>query len=242
MDALDNTGDSKRWEAPAIRINDEQTSAEEIFELRVLRQGPSRPIAPAASMDLIELLRHNAIKHADGQTFWPRKLLQSILTPDRVKRQLQANYTSSGDIDRLSSTVTSTCLRVFAALTLIGKDNDFSKLVSIGITDDALPLQQADYVSSSISWAGSVLTCFDHWTIVEREAFLNNQHRVNPQFLDFQPDRRTIKEEIYSSGILFPFLKEQHMHTSGYGAVSKVKIHTECHGFHDILESVSKKS
>jgi hypothetical protein len=224
--------------APTIRVNDERLFLGRLPGTRSTPPQITQTVSMAAAMSLHGLLRRNGIVHEDKDLFWSEPLLRQIMTFDRIKAQVATDDIASDIVEQWSQTIHATSLKVYAILILMGKQRSIYSLILNGISDAKLPLQLVDRIECGITSEGFIFSCFDDWNPAEREDFVRRQYRVNSKFLDLEGDRKTIKNEIYHEEDVLPFLEDQHKETSGYGAVSKVLIHPDGHGFHDILKSV----
>jgi hypothetical protein len=230
---------SGRLATPTIQLNDEGPLLDGFPGIRNNPLQTDQPTSMDTPKSLQELLRYKGIEHKDKSLFWPEPLLKSIITLDRIKAQVATDNNISSDmVEQLSQTIHTAYVKIFAILNLIGKERCIYRLLSDGIMDAKLPLQLTNPRECCIASEGSKLSCFDDWSHWERESFVRMQYRVNSKFLDFEEDRKTIKHEIYQMQDVLPILEDQHKEMSGYGAVSKVKMHPDGHGFHGISKSV----
>jgi hypothetical protein len=223
---------------PTIQLNDEGPPLDSFHGTRNNNLQIDQHTSLDTPKSLQELLRHKGIEHKDKDLFWPEPLLTSIITFDRIKAQVVTDNISSDMVEQLSQTIHTAYVKIFAILNFIGKERDIRNLVSAEIMDAKLPLQLTNPRECCITSEGSKLSCFDGWSHFERESFVKMQYRFNPKFLDFEEDRKTIKHGIYQLQDVLPILEDQHKEKSGYGAVSKVKMHPDGHGFLGILKSV----
>jgi hypothetical protein len=204
------------------------------------RSQPSQWVVDAES-DLETMLRQRALIDANKRMFWSEPLLESLITPQRVSRQLISRGLVTDDLKGIVEVIAVAYRKVFAILTIINKETEIGAFLQEGVDDKALPLHQMDHISCSISHAISPqrsLSCFSHWRASKRDDFLREQHRFSPAYLDLNDDGRTIKHKVFDSHVVMPFLIDDHMQTGGYGAIAQVKIHSDCHGFKNLLNSV----
>lgn len=214
----------------------------------------SQAIPLGNDASLHDTMRSRALRHADGEPFWSEALLKDIFTSKRVltflktpskKNRRPVELCSNGDrneLQTLASTIVRDYVKVFAMLTCIEKQNKFKDLLEAQVDDNSLPLSQVDNVKCLIARADDpeiVLSCFQSWKTASRESFIRTQRRMNPAFLGLAKDGITIRHEIFDPHVLLPFLEDVDQHSGGYGVVAKVKIPADCHGFGNLLKSVS---
>lgn len=194
------------------------------------------------SITLDDQLRGKAIVHADGiHRFWPISVIQEVLTRERILTEL----TTFGNLDAepswLAADVTNNYCKVFALLTLVGKGEHIERLIHDGVTDQCLPLKPCETIHYTLCQRNAPsrpLACFKTFKPCERELFLQYQHRVNPEFLGFTQDGKTVEHRVMQSGAILPFTSMKAMRAGGYSNITKVTVHPNCHGFKDFLRSI----
>jgi hypothetical protein len=208
------------------------------------------------------LLRRCGIEHADCtqgniKLFWPTPLLKQILTKARIIEELDAP-TQNGcllSFHRSSFELTNQILagriKIFAVLLLLDQVQCIERALTEGLEDSNLPFEPRGDNSELFRASGShslqLVKCFSgpDWKIHERDSFSNYQQAVDPRILKLEGDGRTPKHEEFHSKAVLPFMHEirqgvpkMEREYGGFGVVSVVKIHPQCHKFHNLLDSV----
>jgi hypothetical protein len=203
--------------------------------------------------ELDNLLRRCAIQHYDRSTrfFWTNKLLERILTRKRVMEELEAYQKADPalfngtTIAACADNIMETHLKVFAILVLLDKGPCIRDVMAT-LKDTDLPLSTNNskscrlYRHSRKTSKLQLVACLSRpdWKTLHREAFLKLQHALSPQYLDLEEDRRTPKHSDFGYETVLPFIHEEERQQGAYGVVTKVTIHPDCHGFHDVVKSV----
>ncbi|OAL01047.1 kinase-like protein [Phaeosphaeriaceae sp. SRC1lsM3a] len=207
--------------------------------------------------DLETSLRNHAVPHHDKKhikQFWTEKSLSLLLTKDGILKELQryqdANpaYCNRRTVLALASTIFEHHRKVFAILVLLEKGRLILDVME-EVKDIDLPLHtlagdtKHNMYRVSPQTSGSVLVqCLSGpssgWTTCLREAFSKYQHQVSPEFLDLESDGRTPKHKTFHDDAVLPFMHETEKEHGGYGTVSQVEVHPDCHGFHNLLDSI----
>jgi hypothetical protein len=180
-------------------------------------------------------LRRARVKTSSGFFFWSEASLKRIVTEERIEAQLSRGHDVPWDLQQLTNTILAHHMKVYAILTMLAKHDDIHETIQQGVSDESLPLlQQSEDDDCPILLNGEILSCFSHWSDADRDSFMNYKHQVNPVLLG--RDRDTV--ELDKSAIL-PIIHEEFVTRAGFGEVSRVQLHPECHTFRDVLPSVS---
>jgi len=245
----------------ALRMSDESRmiydksrfiESDAVTKPKVLWTNPDTIIEPG-TLDLDVLLRQCAVSHADSRVrrFWPIQVLEKVLTADRIIHELGGSTTGKISFAKVETTrsladrIIRNHLRLFAVLTLIGQGRCIGDFVQEGIQDRHLPLISdgptchlyqrfpgVDGARAIQSFLGK------DWAIFHRELFSDLQYAVSPVVLELQPDGRTPKHMDLDHKEVLPFIEMTDRQDGGYGQISTVKVHPDCHGFHQILSQV----
>ncbi|RYN93764.1 hypothetical protein AA0120_g4141 [Alternaria tenuissima] len=179
-------------------------------------------------------LRRARVKTSSGFFFWSEASLKRIVTEERIEAQLSRGHDVPWDLQQLTNTILAHHMKVYAILTMLAKHDDIHETIQQGVSDESLPLlQQSEDDDCPILLNGEILSCFSHWSDADRDSFMNYKHQVNPVLLG--RDRDTV--ELDKSAIL-PIIHEEFVTRAGFGEVSRVQLHPECHTFRDVLPSV----
>lgn len=190
---------------------------------------------------LNKLMREKALNDANGNPFWPEKLLEEIISLEHIKTALKRTYKQPRDLEDLASTIKSSYLKVFAILTLIEKNRDILKFQKQGVNDESLPLVQIGGFGGSFALRSEprrALDLFRAWKICEKQMFEIGQFRVNPAYLGSKSACREIQHEDFKPRQVMPFLEDEIIGKGSYGTIHKVEIDKRCHGFEGVLRSV----
>ncbi|OTA91127.1 hypothetical protein M434DRAFT_356864 [Hypoxylon sp. CO27-5] len=210
------------------------------------------------------LLRTNLIKHCWGrhEDFLTLGSLRNLLQPTEIGRHLQQFYKSAvsagyqpqgpnigiylklicpndRSMDNSVTVRNKTYIRLFAILVLIDKGVDVFKFIDNGLSDEALPIDTTNntFQSSIGEWRQLHLDSFDTW-----------QWRMNVPFLSYG------KHRVFGSQVVLPFVEGSIstannpdsgrlgpiVETGGYGEVSCVEIHADCHDFRGVFGQLPK--
>ena len=202
--------------------------------------------------DLGTLLRRCAIQHVDKKRikrFWPSKLLDQILTRDRIIEELRAYESDQPglfdgeSIDAFADDISRRHRKVFAILTLTGQGPCIKNIVNEGLQDRDLPLFAGG--TSYQIFRGSrdlpeLVQCFSSptWHSCHKDMVLDLQYAVKPLVLNLEDDGRTPRHRNFHPKVVLPFMHEEERHRGGYGVVKEVTVHPDCHKFHKLLQSV----
>jgi serine/threonine protein kinase len=207
------------------------------------------------------LLRRCGIEHSDctegnDKLFWPTPLLERILTRERIVEELDAPTQTGAPFhfNLASSAIAKQILdgriKIFAVLLLLDQVQCIERALAEGLMDSHLPFEPHGDYRQLYRASGSqtqLVQCFSglDWKPAERDHFSIYQQMVDPRILEMDGDGRPKHEEFHPKAVL-PFMQEvrQGMRKKkrdygAFGVVSVVKIHPECHRFHDLLKSVS---
>ena len=196
-----------------------------------------------AETNLKSVLRTNALVHEDRTLFWSELLLNELITPAHVRKQLGMSDATGDVAGSQVEEILADYRTIFAILTWIGQEKEIWKIMYEGISDHMLPLVQVDDFNCQLARSitrEQPLSCFMEWNYAQREGFHRVQRQFNPVYFDLEPDGRTIKHRTFDTPVLMPFLEDEYKQNGGYGTIYRVKIHRHCHGFQDVLRTVSK--
>ncbi|KAF2691223.1 hypothetical protein K458DRAFT_426577 [Lentithecium fluviatile CBS 122367] len=188
-----------------------------------------------------ETLRRCAVYRANARQgmFWPEKLLRRILTRDRISDALQRlNGEPVTDII-LPTTERSPneYLKIFAVLALMEQEDRIRDFINENVCDRDLPLVEYEgeetwkFMLALSQAPHRRLDFLRDWKVSERELFFRWQHCVNVPFLDFAPDRKSIKHVDFPSGTIMPWSSVAVVGEGGFSTILKVHIHPDCHEF-----------
>ncbi|KAI0172132.1 kinase-like domain-containing protein [Hypoxylon sp. FL1284] len=196
----------------------------------------------------------NLNEHPEDKDFFTLRLLHKLLPAEKVEQclamllieakkayrprwenvsdYLQLIYPQDEPSSLSTSTGTKSCIRLFALLGLMGTPQDVFKFIDQDICDDKLPMER-----DSIK---------QFYTNPKLQNFYEWQRRVNVPCFEYN------KHQIFEEQAILPFIKgsrnqyddqydnadrqktQNHLtERGGYGEVSYVEIHEECHNFHD---------
>jgi serine/threonine protein kinase len=203
--------------------------------------------------DLDDLLRDVAIEHEDKDridSFWPSKLLATVLTRDRILEELigLGDALVKQTLSDLADEIFTRHRKIFAILSLLGKGTCIVELMDDNLKDTDLPLVPCDaekgyrHILARRTLPMVPLQCLQDWPPQLRKSFKEMQHRLSPAFLDLTTDpasgQRVVQHKEFESAVVLPFMECEQKEHGGYGIVSRVKIHSHCHGFCDILRPI----
>lgn len=204
--------------------------------------------------DLGKLLRMCAIRHMDRriQCFWPNELLNRILTRGRVVEELQEYQKADPRLfegkalGALADNILLYHRKVFAILTLLAQGSCIENVIEAGLKDKHLPLYAREateyklYRKSRRDSKSHLVKCLlgQGWQTHQRERFLEIQYALNPQVMELNTDGRTPKHKDFELQDVLPFMHQKRRHQGGYGSVTEVRIHPDCHRFDNVLKSV----
>lgn len=208
----------------------------------------------AAYQSLDECLRKHAVPHCDTQIkwFWTERSLTQFLTKGRILKELHGYQIakpalfSLQTLSELTDIIFKHHRKVFAILCLIGKGDVISDLMH-ELKDTDLPLQTlaGDSNHNLYRWSPQASGLVHVrslsspiWNTCDREAFSKYQRSVSPEFLEMDEDGHTPKHETFHKEVVLPFMGETDVECGGYGVVSKIEVHPDCHGFHNLLKTV----
>jgi hypothetical protein len=219
---------------PTIQINDDPGIVSVPDNPRgepILRT--SLVVLPESGVGLELVLRDRALKDVDKKPFWPDTLIEDILTEEAIADQL-------GFSMDLAHQITTSYRKILALLILHNKETEITNFMRDKVSDNDLPLSQVSYKLVRKPLPNQTIPCFRNWKMRDLDGFYEKQYRLNPVFLSFETDGRTVRHETYEREIVLPFLEEKEMWVGGYGKVARVKVDGRCHGFNNVLKSVSR--
>ena len=224
-------------------VDDPKKPEEHCDELPAIRDDTTK------SLD--ELLRKYKTEGIHKQRFWSLRLLQHILSRDRVLKELN----KSPEIDAVkyvdfirpevnSTSGSPTYLKVFALLVLQERGDKIVNFVHEKISDQSLPFQlqygiEREKVELASKYSPKArLKCFKGWKKSEKELFLKNQWEVLVPY--FELDAKSLARNYpLDDNTILPWCTEVSKSEGGFAYVSCVKIDPLSHGFHNILKAVS---
>lgn len=197
---------------------------------------------------LEDLLYDKGVRHFKDGQYWPKTILDRIMTYERVLVQLKldlSSLTSSEDISELANNIITYCPRVFAILVMCSRGKDIGKFMKYGLIDSRLPLISQEK-RCLLFWNTSAqppVPCniFDEckWSSFERRGFDTMQHQLDPVFLHMPSDRKVGRRMLKNEQILpFESRIDEQDKRGGFGVVKRVRIDPYSHDFKDILRSI----
>ncbi|KAF2465702.1 kinase-like protein, partial [Lindgomyces ingoldianus] len=198
---------------------------------------------------IADLLRRSQVHTENlGEAFLPPKVLEEILTEERIRMEIEAYRDQQPDswcgqgLNDCANLIRCRYLKIFAILILLDKGEDIGKFIEEGVSDEDLPLVEtqvrhmSDLVRSKSP--NNPLGCFDTWMIHEREQFSRYQYRVNLPFLSFDTETNSVRHVDFTPQTILPFSECGGSIEGIYSRISKIKIHRDCHGFSNILKKI----
>lgn len=205
--------------------------------------------------DLQILLLGSSLKRKESGKlvhFWPNTSLNSVLTEENIAREL-SKYTrthsssfSVQNLGYLAKQIVSEYRQIFAVLVLISEGACIDKIMG-EVKDIDLPLiGHTDMFKLYKKQGGSqthpmVVPCLANlnWGWIQRESFLRYQYAVSPVIMSLEADGYTPRHVDFDPNVILPFTEEgTERQVGGFGQVRKVKIHSECHRFNNLLRYV----
>lgn len=203
--------------------------------------------------DLGTCLRTNSTRHHDAhiRRFWTKKSLDEVLTKARISKELQT-YRSEEPalfvgytVADLADTIFEHHRQVFAILVLLERGSSIMAVIGDGLKDTDLPLYTEVNDSKHRLYRGhgsasplQLVRCLSGWKTFEREGFFRYQRALSPERLALSHDGRTPQHKDFDDEVVLPFVHEEKKEQGGFGLVSKVELHPDCHDFHGVLELV----
>jgi hypothetical protein len=207
---------------PTIRIIDEKGTME-TFE-KPMSQPTTTLEVPGA--DVQSILRDRALRNKDKKQFWPKLLLEEILTETVISGLL-------GIRDVRAREIATNYRKVLAILILREKQDEIDHLIDSNVRDVDLPLPMDSYKTLK-----STRACFCRWRDFELDGFRDLQDGMTPLFLDFEEDGKSVRQGNLEPTVVLPFLSEESSGSGGYSDVTKIVIESRSHGFSNVLKSV----
>ncbi|KAH7161679.1 kinase-like domain-containing protein [Dactylonectria macrodidyma] len=182
--------------------------------------------------------------------FLPRNKLETLLTPERIVKELarigciplqhrpeateeHSNSKVSVKLDELGNRK-----QVFAILILMGKLEAIVDFINEGIDDNHLPFELTREVVGpwkrlmrrDYSGKFQPISLFLTWESREIEAFESQQWKIHvPVFHMIEDKEKTPPHWDFAKHIILPYTDSEPVGRGGYGAVRKVKIHASHH-------------
>ncbi|KAH7081175.1 kinase-like domain-containing protein [Paraphoma chrysanthemicola] len=190
----------------------------------------------------IEYIGHTRVM----KCFWPAPLLQRIMTKDRIVEELEAYAVGAPDLfcgvalDALADTILHHYCKVFTLLILCDHGSFIQTVINEKLDDTQLPLAASGptHQLSSMQQPNRVGKIFSGWASLHREVFSDYQYAINPYVFTLADDGRTPRHKDFNKNVVLPFTNEAERHSGGYGIVTKVAIHEDCHKFQALLKSI----
>ncbi|KAK4445806.1 kinase-like domain-containing protein, partial [Podospora aff. communis PSN243] len=217
---------------------------------------------------LDKLLRSRALKGPRNTTFLPLQLLLSILTQERLKRELnQSRYRKKkwsaerieelvniirphpDDVKPESAQDKAGYIRVFALLLLMGKEGKIEDFIKNEESDHIFPVEKPDPNGNlrrfSATKEAPELMASTRWRQADREYFFTQQWELRPAYFDFANVKETYK---FASSIVLPWVQPNGAESQAlggsseregaHGIVTQVEIDPGSHSFRSVLEEV----
>ncbi|PSR85614.1 kinase-like domain-containing protein [Coniella lustricola] len=206
---------------------------------------------------LEDQLRHCSVLHANRRDrFWPPDVLKKLLTEKRVRDSLiKCGFPAAvaqKHAAKILGSEEESCILIFAILVLIDrlemKDIDHILNCKMGLRDKHIPLvlrnvrgrqylthegsQQRVCCSSKLGWKPATVESFDR-----------SQRQIKIPTFRFKKNNK-IEHQEFEDWRILPWCQEDNSPpvaamSGGYGSVSRVRIHKDCHYFHEVLKSIN---
>lgn len=246
--------------------NSQQEAPKEKPELRIQGIPYRSNTIPKDAIDqdedelkLEESLRENEVQGEPG-TFYPLDTVRGLFTRERVLAQLRSYGVSPNAdfyvdficVDKARAATTPAYTKIFAILTLIGKGDTIGEFVDAKLSDTTLPFYRYDYPNAKrqqhlfLKDTNTPIEVLRQWAAHERTAFENTQWMLLVPFLELGPGNMAQDYHLSDRDSL-PWCKsksdgsesaENSIVAGAYGKVYCVDIHRDCHGFHEVLQTV----
>lgn len=210
-------------------------------------------------LQLDELLREKDVQ-GDPSLFYPLKTVHRIFTRELVLAQLKSyKALSNADhyVDRICAVGTEPgrsppYIKIFAILALIGKGEAIGDFVDARLSDETLPFYRYDYPKAKsqhylfLEGTNTPIEVLKKWVPHQRAAFDTTQRMLLVPYLELGPGNM-VQEYNLSDRDVLPWCKSKSsgpespnpsMVEGAYGKVYCVDIHSDCHAFHQVLQTV----
>jgi len=211
--------------------------------------------------DLGPLIRHLAVEHRDRYDFWPQRLLENILTPDRIKKELLRvkidprivnDYVDKicNGREHIDVAVAGRCtyFKLFAILTFLECPQDIRECLSgaagFEVCDQDLPLEIAQVKGKKWLRKREHRTpLFAQKGSIFSENFHASQFRFSPHFFSMDEGPKARHFDLAIETVL-PWMKDDGSARAkvrdqgAHGEVTSVRIHPDSHSFAPVLQKV----
>ncbi|KAK8090365.1 Cyclin-dependent kinase 1 [Apiospora hydei] len=248
--------------------------------VRPLDQGPVQdPLFDEADLPILgehkksaigNLMRTFKVDHidaaADGsnvEEFWPAKVLEKILSRDRIVRDLKrkrhmvpgikTDQCLKGQLSSLADIVLGEYpgsqgekyLKVMALLCLLEREKEIIEWIRSRVSDISFPLKS--WNQQLYDRSGRLLTCVQHWRKAECEILVRNQWAITTPFFQLNRHGKPIHYN-FPEPIILPWRKltgEDHLSwqasnraEGGYAIVQGVMMAKSSYDFDSVLSSL----
>ncbi|KAI3391292.1 hypothetical protein diail_7623 [Diaporthe ilicicola] len=242
-------------DAPELRIEGV------LYENDTFPQEVSEAQQAKDTVGLPELLRDQYVK-GDPSHFYPLKRIYRLFTRERVLAELRSydslpnadQYVDYICTDEATTDKKPAYIRIFAILVLIDEGERIRDFIDAKLSDETLPFHRRDDVQEArrkshlfLKNTDSPIKVFNKWKTPIREAFEHTQWMLLVPCLDLDHNN-TVKEYDFCDRHILPWCKStktSDMQSSNaptaagaYGKVYCVDIHSDCHGFQQVLGTI----
>ncbi|KAJ4319206.1 hypothetical protein N0V84_006488 [Fusarium piperis] len=184
--------------------------------------------------DIGKLLRQSEKRGSRGGPFWPRSLLERIMSTDKEFLRLSARVEED-----LNESLWRDYLKIYALLALVEKTDNILGFVSGGVCDHDLPLH---YDKGQFFKDHLPVKCFENWRLFEMDYFDQQQRGFTVPFFELGPGYAP-KHYALDNQAIVPWVNERGNSASGvpldnvggFGAVRCISIDPDNHGFEEPL-------
>lgn len=205
------------------------------------------------------VLRKCAVPHVEGggKCFWPSRLLEEVLTVQRIKIELDEYVDLFPKVYRhdtntqLAERIRKRYIVIFALLCLLSKGVCIQQFIAEQVKDSHLPfsIDRRDGCKLSPANMNQPIRSFQKsqlktvkWQPHEREYIVNYQDSFYPVVFGRDQTGKAQHRD-FDNEVVLPFVQSQTSSATqqgGFATVDQVEVHPYCHSFHNILPSVSR--
>jgi hypothetical protein len=206
-----------------------------------------------------DVLRKCAVPHVEGggKCFWPSRLLEDVLTVQRIRAELDEyvdpypKFYRQNTNTQLAERIKERYIVIFALLCLLSKGFCIQQFIAEQVKDSHLPfsIDRRDSCKLSPANTNQPIRSFQKsplkavkWQPHEREYIVNYQDSFNPVVFGWDQTGRAQHRD-FDTEVILPFVRSQNSSATqqgGFATVDQVEVHPYCHSFHNILPSVSR--
>lgn len=219
---------------------------------------PEQPSQNEETQSLEVQLWETDVQHANCRTrsFWPPSVLRRVITKEAIEKEImktfQVERAKAKDIARrVWQDRSGKCVQVFTILVLLDRVKD--RLDHIlecpkGVRDHDLPLVLRDSPPGrkrKLCRKGSeAVCCLSGLRTTDLEQFELFQRRLAVPVFKLDEKNNALIHLDLDDGDILPWSEEALVEpvnamSGGFGTVTRVKIHRDCHHFHSTLKAVS---